>query len=129
MEQALIDLLLATTSVTALIDDRLTPGVRTQGGDLPALVLNVFPSERGYFHGGDDGLPRARIQLDAYAVDYVGARDLIAAVMTRLSGFAGVVSGVRLTILDAREETGFDHNSPDRTFRRSMDCTVWAATA
>lgn len=129
MEQALIDLLLATPSVTDLIEDRLTPGVRTQGASLPGLVINVFPSERGYSHQGDDGLPRARVQLDAYADSYVSAKDLADAVMTRLSGFSGVVGDRRLVILEAREETGFDHNSPDQTYRRSMDFTVWSRAA
>jgi len=129
MEQALIDLLLATAPITDLIDDRLTPGVRTQGAALPGLVMNLFPAERGYSHQGDDGLVRARVQLDAYADSYVSAKALADAVMTRLSGFSGVVGDRRLVILEAREETSFDHSSPDHTHRRSMDFTVWSRAA
>jgi len=129
MEQALIDLLLGTPAITDLISDRLTPGVRTQGAALPALVMNVFPSERGYSHQGDDGLPSARVQLDAYAADYIGAHDLAAAVMARVSGFAGVVGDRRLTITEARQRTGFEYAPPARTCRRLIEFTVWSRAA
>ncbi len=129
MEQALTTLVLETAAITDLIGERLTPGVRTQGGALPALVMNLFGAQRGYSHSGDDGLPRARVQFDAYGATYDEARLLAQAVTARLSGFAGVVGGVRLTILDATDEASFAHDTPDQTYRRSMDFTVWARAA
>lgn len=129
MEQALVDLLLATPSITDKVVDRLTPGVLTQGVRGSALVWNIISGERGYSHQGDDGLPRARVQIDAYGDTYLEAKALAEAVMALLSGFSGVVGAVRLTILEARETTAFEHNPGDAKHRRSMDFTIWSRAA
>lgn len=130
MEDAIINRLLATAGVTALVGTRVYPGVRTQGSSLPALVFNRISGARDYTMIEASGLVESRVQIDAWAEAYNAAKALAHAVREALSGIKGTFSGIEIdgVFLDS-ERDGFEVEAPDRLYRVSMDFNVWAVEA
>ena len=130
MEEAIINRLLATAGVTALVGTRVYPGVRTQGAALPALVFNRISGVRDYTMIEASGQVESRVQIDAWAASYAAAKTLARAVRASLSGIAGTYSGVEVqgVFLDG-ERDSFEGEAPDRLYRVSMDFNVWAVEA
>lgn len=125
MEEALRAALAAASGVTSLVGTRIDWGARVQGAALPALVLNVISGSQGMTQAGPDGLAFHRVQVDAYADTYAGAKALSRAVIAALNGHrAGGFGGVfHVTTRDMREG-GTDE--ADRPFRVSLDFeTYW----
>jgi hypothetical protein len=130
MEEAIINRLLATAGVTALVGTRVYPGARTQGSSLPALVFNRISGVRDYTMTEASGQVESRVQIDAWAVSYAAAKTLARAVRACLSGIKGTYSGVAIqgVFLDGERDT-FEGEAPDRIYRVSMDFNVWAVEA
>src|SRR4051794_27661057 len=100
MEEAIIALLLASDGVTQEALNRVTPGERTQGAALPAVVVNAIDGDADMTHDGPSGQTRTRIQVDSYGATYADAKALDRAVNTALNGFKGdvVVEGETFTL-------------------------------
>jgi Protein of unknown function (DUF3168) len=127
MEEAIIDKLLASSGVTALVQTRVYPGTRAQGSALPAIVFNMISANPSYSDDGEDGISEARIQLDCWGASYSSAKKTARAVKAALSAFQGVVSGVNIRYIaldlehDLREAGG---DAADYPFRTSLDFLV-----
>jgi hypothetical protein len=129
MEEALKALLAATAGVTALAPAaRINWGARAQGAALPALVLNVISDVEEYTLQAGDGLFRARVQADCYAVTTLQAKQLSRAVRAVLSGYRG--GNFRLVEhVATRDSRESGTNEADRPYRRSLDFeTFWKET-
>lgn len=85
MIQALITYLLANV---AGISDRIYPGIRPQGSDLPALVVNLTSRVPEYADDGEAGLSIDRVQIDSWAENYTAARNLSVLVFNALSAYS-----------------------------------------
>jgi hypothetical protein len=122
----------------ALRGHALTPtteinwGVHPQGVDLPGVVLNLVAGAEGHTQQGRDGLTRAVVQVDVYALTYEAALYLAREVRCALDAYRGAVTcgvfeGIFLTATRSGRESGT--NEAERAFRRSMDFDVnWRAT-
>lgn len=129
MEEDLRAVLLASSAVTALTPAaRINWGVHPQGAGLPGLVLNVISDSEGLTQQGPDGLSQGRIQIDAYATSYGGAKQLSRAVIAALHGHSG--GGFDLVQhVAARDSREGGTNEADRPHRVSLDfTTAWRAT-
>lgn len=130
MEEAVIAWLLADPALAALIVDRLTPGVRTQGDHLPALVFNLISDLPDYSNDGQTGLTQARIQLDAYGSTYAQAKAVARAANARISGWRAVVGGWTIQgVFQQNARDTFTHDAPEKIPGVSTDFIVWAHAA
>lgn len=128
MEAALTALLLGDPRVKQLAANKVH-WVRAPQGAVPSYaVLQVISSRDDYHAQGASGLTDARVQIDAYSATYLGAVRLSDAILAVLSGYRGVVSGVRLQagFVDNRRDFP-SSSSGDVTplFRRSADIIIW----
>lgn len=130
MEEAVIAWLLSDPVLAALIGDRLTPGVRTQGAPLPALVFNLVSDLPDYSNDGETGLGQARIQLDAYGETYAQAKAVQRASRARISGARFTVAGWTIQgVFQQGARDTFNHDAPEKIHGVSSDFIVWANPA
>jgi hypothetical protein len=130
MEETVIAWLLAAPALAALIGERLTPGVRTQGAPLPALVFNLISDLPDYSNDGPTGLTQARIQLDAYGATYAEAKAVARAANARVSGWRGTVGGWAIQgVFQQNARDTFNHDAPEKIHGVSTDFIVWAKAA
>ena len=130
MEAALINRLLASVDVTALVGQRITPGRRDQGGALPAIVLHRIDGQRDYHLAGASGLVSSRMQVDCWAATYGDAKRAARAVDAVMSGVRWTTGAVRIDavlIADERDDT-FDEDGT-ALYRTSLDLMVHHAIA
>jgi hypothetical protein len=130
MEEALIAYLLAGPAVAALLGDRLTPGVRTQGAPLPAGVFNVISDLPDYTNSGPSGTVQARIQLAAYGDTYASAKALARAMRDRISGLRVTTGGWHIQgVFQQNARDTFTHDAPEKIHGDVRDFIVWANAA
>lgn len=130
MEETIIAFLLADPALAALIGDRLTPGVRTQGASLPALVFNLISDLPDYTNDGPSGLAQARIQLDAYGETYAQAKAVQRATAARVSGLRVTIGGWAIQgVFQQNARDTFTHDAPEKIPGVSTDFIVWANAA
>jgi hypothetical protein len=134
MEEDFRDLL-RTAAASGVL---LTPAVEVnwvehpQGRALPGIVLTLVSGLEGYTQAGPDGLTRAVVQVDVYAMAHHVAVGLAREVRTVLSGHRdfgtrGFFEGIFLTATRSGREGGT--NEAERPFRQSMDFDVnWRAS-
>lgn len=130
MEAAIINRLLASAGVTALVAQRITPGRRDQGGALPAIVLHRIDGQRDYHLTGASGLVASRMQVDCWAATYGDAKRAaraVDAVMSAARWTAGAVRIDAVLIADERDDT-FDEDG-NALYRTSLDLMVHHAIA
>lgn len=127
MEKALIQKLLDTAAVTALVGERIEPGRRDQATALPAITLHTISDIPFYANDGEAGLARARVQIDCWGETYPDAKGVAGAVSDALSAFVGTVDGtvfqnvLKTAERDLEEGGG---NAAEYLFRRQMDFIV-----
>lgn len=129
MEEALTSLLLGDGRVSLLAGDRVN-WVRTpQAVKLyPRAVLQVISGDADTTNEGPSGLESARVQIDSYGESYASAKDLSTAILAVLSGYRGVVAGVRIHggfVDSKRDLPASDNGEVKHLFRRSADILIW----
>jgi hypothetical protein len=121
MIQAVINALLADSTVTALVGDRIYPGILPQNPTFPALVLNVVSELDPVTHSGKSGLSDGQVQVDSFAADYLALDTLHRTVKTALNGYSvGNVQGIFLV----RARDLYDNEAI--VYRRTADYNVWS---
>lgn len=127
MEEALVALLLANVSVSALVDDRVHWLALPQGAQLPSIVLTVVTDIGQVTYQGINDLRDTRVQIDCYGESYSAAKTVARTVAGNLDGFKGVFSGVSFegVFQDSEREGRDDDNLPDIIFRNSRDFRIW----
>ncbi|MGB1389498.1 MAG: DUF3168 domain-containing protein [Paracoccaceae bacterium] len=123
MEELIRALLLADGGVAALAGDRVNFGSHPQGEGWPGVVLNTISDAEGYTLRGPDGLSRARVQADCYALTYGEAKRFSRAVRTVLSGHSdsGMQGVFHAGSRDGREG---GTNEAERPYRVSLDFLI-----
>lgn len=129
MEAALTALLTGDGRVSLLAGDRVN-WVRTPQAvtNYPRAVLQVVSGTVDVTNDGPSGLESARVQIDCYGETYMSTKALSDAILSVLSGFRGVVSGVRIHagfIDSKRDLPAEDSGGVKRLFRRSADIFIW----
>lgn len=128
MEEALIAYLLADAGVAALVATRVTPGKRTQGGDLPAIVFHLVSGAPEYDDQGTTGLVDSTIQIDCWASTYTGAKLVARAVKAALQDFDGTIDGVEFQAVFLEAERDFAPSGGGQAeylHRTSLDFNPW----
>lgn len=112
--RAILDILLADSAVTALVGERISPAMRAQGEDLPCIVLTQVSVTPTTNLDEPPSLDSNRVQLDAFALTYAQARNVVVACRAALEA-----GGVAL-------ESEFDNFEPDVTeYRITQDYMIW----
>lgn len=96
LETALRAYVLADVAIAAAVGVRMYPRRLPQGPPLPALVYQRVDTRRLHDFDGPDGLPRARVQIAAWAANVQGATDAAALVRARLDGYRGAWGDVEV---------------------------------
>lgn len=113
MEKAIIDKLLATAGVSALVGTRVRGGSAAKGDATPYLVVNrVSGGPINTLNGGGTSY-LARLQIDAIASSYSPARALADAVAAALNGFRDIASTPRIDMVHLEDETDDDFSPTD----------------
>ena len=125
-EKVITALLNAAAGVTALVADRIYPGILPQGAAMPALsVEHVISEELTTIDAiAAFGLVRSRIQVTALAKSYPEVKALIEQVRIACNYQRGVVATVRVVSV-LRDTVGPDLRDDDlRVFSQSIDFQV-----
>lgn len=85
IEETLVSLLLAESTLTALVGQRIEPVVSSQDTTLPALSYQLISRQSEHSHDGP-ALSRPRIQLTAVGSTYTQVVNVLAACKTALDG-------------------------------------------
>lgn len=132
MEEALTNLLLADTGVTALVGNRVTWLARGQASALPAIVLSRVTGLPDYTMAGPSGLVMSRVQVDCWGLSYAAAKTAARAVKAALSGLGGEHGGITFGGMFVEgERDDFDSGSnvqtgaAERYYRTSLDFIIW----
>lgn len=125
MEEQLIQRLLASTGVTALVGQRVWPGRRTQGSALPAIVAHRIDGGRDYHLKGDSGLSAARMQIDCWGDSYGSAKKTARSVIAAMSAARWAAGGVRFdgVFIEDESDDTFDEGG-QALFRTRLDLMV-----
>lgn len=129
MEAALTSLLTGDGRVSLLAGDRVN-WVRTpqEVTAYPRAVLQVISGDVDTTNDGASGLESARVQIDCYGETYKSAKALSDAILSVLSGYRGIVAGVRIHggLVDSKRDLpAADSGDVKRLFRRSADIFIW----
>ena len=104
VEEAIRARVAGLAAVVALAATRVYLGKLPQGPTYPCVRVSLVDDPEGYHLRGADGLPQARVQVDAYALEdsgvdvYANAAALATAIDgdgagSGLAGFAGTIGG------------------------------------
>jgi len=120
MEQELRAILLAASSITDVVGNRINWGSIPQGQPYPSVAMHVIDEVTESTMTGPDGLFQGRVQIDCYALTYSQSKILARAIIAVLDGYrGGVFSGIFLA--SARDSRESGTNEADRPFRVSLD--------
>lgn len=120
MEEQLRGILLAASSVTDIVGNRISWGSIPQGKGYPSIAMHVIDEVSQSTMAGPDGLLQGRVQIDCYALTYAQAKILSRAVILVLDGYqGGIFSGIFLA--SARDSREGGTNEAERPFRVSLD--------
>lgn len=124
-ELAVYSLLKDAPAIIALVADRIFPLLAPQDVDVPFLVYQRVSGVRWRSLSGPSGMAQPRMQVDAYAMTYSGAKTLATAVRQTLDGFRGVVAGIRVGGIALQSDQDMPEEDVEpKLFRVSMDFMV-----
>lgn len=120
MEETLISLLLANSSLTAIVGNRIRPVDRPQTDTLPSITIQRIDGIREYLLSGPSGLVSSRVQIDCWGKTYTQSKITARAVALALSGIKDPFQGCFLV-----DETDSSEDAePNRIFRTRLDFQV-----
>lgn len=128
IENDLRSFLLDDTDIQALVSNRIYPDFLPEGRPVPAIVYQLFMTDRPYHLGGQATLVAPRIQLSCWSDDPDERATLAELVRNRISGYQGNLGG-----LSPQGETEgikivnqfHDYESETNRFRALLDVKVW----
>lgn len=130
MQIALPNLLIGYAPLALLIGNRAFWDELPQGLDYPAVILFDVPSRTDYTYQGPMGLQQSRIQCDCRGNTRAEARAVLAALDSRLSGFAGEFEGFRFDgCFRQGDRSRADRDGASRWFTASVDYLIWWAVS
>lgn len=131
--ETIVDVLLGTPEVTALIQDRVFPDRIPDGSVYPAVVIQKVSGRDEYTNDGPAGIEDARLQIDSYSP--VGSADAVAlknAIKKRLSGLrnwrhSGSPCAIEAVfVINDSAGPALETERPGpRLWRRMLEVRVW----
>ena len=110
---------LSHASITAIVEDRITPHPMPQAGSKPAITYTI-PSDAPQtdLDGGDGSLNNIRVQIDCWHATHIGVKALAELVRIRMKTEANTFKAVPLPMFESYE--------PDTKLHRvSRDFSCW----
>lgn len=95
IETAIRSILINDIAVSA-ITTRCYPVMIPQAAQVPLILYQKVSGMRDHVLTGPTGLARPRIQVEAWAETYAGAKELGAAIRKALDGYIGTAAGVEI---------------------------------
>ena len=130
VESVIVARLLATSGVTDLIASRIRPFELRQADGLGGIAYTTISEVPVGRMTGDNNTFRTRMQLDCFAASYNDAKQIQAAVVAALDGYAAGDTDPEIT--SVRLETASDlptEHTPGADKRRSygvsLDFIIW----
>jgi len=91
---ALREMLIASSTVRNLVDDRIRPDALDEDDTRPSIRYELIATERLRNLDGTAPMQRSRIQVDSYATVWDDCYDIAAAAIGVLDGYRGAASGL-----------------------------------
>lgn len=131
MEEALTALLLADTSLDALVGDRIYWDTVPQGKASPVVVMYLISDAPDYHAVGPSGLVDSLVQIDCRGTTKASALAVARAVQNVLSGYSGTQGAVRFhPILKVAGRSSFERtDAGEKFYVASADYEVWSGAA
>ena len=128
-EIAVYTLLKNAAAVSTLVGARIYPLAAPQNPTYPLITYQRISGPRWTTMDGPTGMAQPRIQVDAFATTYAGAKALATAIRTTLDGHRGTVTvtGGTVRVGGIRLETDQDLYEADvnpKLYRVQMDFMV-----
>lgn len=96
IEEALYTDLTTAAAVVAISGTRGYPELIPETSALPAWAYQTISANREPVHSGSSNLTEQVIQITCQAITYATAKSLASAIRTRLHGFKGTLSGLKI---------------------------------
>lgn len=124
----LYNILTDTSSLTAIVDDRIFPIHLPQSATLPAITFQQISSTHDYHIAGAAGVTTARVQIDCWANSPTEACDAGEAIRQTLQGTSGMwdTTEVLFVQLDSCQDMAEppQDGSDQWIYRRSSDYLI-----
>lgn len=123
MEEDLRAHLAADTALTALVSARIQWAVRDAVS--PSVALHLIAAPPDWTLQGPSGLVQARVQIDAWAESFLGAKavgDAVAAALPQIGEVVGSTKFLSCVVID--KERGTAGTSPNLLHRTRTDVRV-----
>ncbi len=122
-------LIVADSGVFGITGERVYPGRRQQGSQLPAVTFYEVSGAPLYSDEGEAGLRSSRVQVDCWGTTFKAAADLADLVIGALSGVQDVTQGTTtfINIMVDNEQNLEEPGSgtSEYLYRTSVDFIVW----
>lgn len=108
-EFAVVQILNGNATLASELDGRITPLVRDENGQLPAIVYaGSDPVRERYLDGSFDDIATVEMSFELWATSYVKAKRLVSTAIGTLNNFSGNIAGISILTIncDAGPEGG-----------------------
>ncbi|WP_423186778.1 hypothetical protein ACO1PK_00760 [Alishewanella sp. d11] len=108
-EFAIVQILNSNATLAAELQGRITPLVRDEGGELPAMVYaGSDPARERYLSGKFADIATVSMSFELWATSYVQAKRLASTAIATLHNFSGNIAGIAILTIDceAGDEAG-----------------------
>lgn len=100
-EYAVVQILNGNATLAAELDGRITPLVRDENGQLPAIVYaGSEPNRPRYLDGSFQDIATVDMSFELWATSYVQAKRLVSTAMGALNNFSGNIAGLSILTID-----------------------------
>ena len=128
-EAAVVERLIASAAVSALLGDRIEPSLSSEQTTLPRAVYTVFSEDHQMHLQGASGYVFLRMQIDVFAATPESLHACREAIRCRLDGFRGLITVGddsrffgSITLQGGRDEPVDPTNNSDQPiFSRPLD--------
>jgi hypothetical protein len=128
-ESAIVAMIAAQPTITAIIAARVYPVILPEDYDAPAVQYTIVDGPRTMTQDGPVGLVQLRVQFDLWATTYAGAAALRDAFCAALNGHEGVHDGTHVHLVEVINEGDAYQDPLDSTdssdFGKRVDCYIW----
>jgi len=128
IETALVTYLLAQSTVTALVGDRIDLGIAKQTTIKPYVVISKISGVREHSHDGESGLAHPRLQISVFANSYGSAKQVTEAIRGVLDCYTGTMGGEGGVVVQAvflEDETDFYEGEATNIYQVATDYIIW----
>ncbi len=127
LEEAVVAYLVADTTLTALVSQRIYPVQAPQATTVAYVTYERVTGNPFQDHGGSGGVGAlcwARLSFSACAQTYTAAKAIVAEIRARLDGFRGTLSGVVIGAILSEEDADLGLDDQTRMQMVAVDFRI-----